>query len=450
MALTGLQIYKLLPKTNCGKCGFPTCLAFAMALAGKKTELAQCPDVSEEAKTALGEASSPPIRLVTIGAGDRKAELGNETVMFRHEQTFYHKPVFAMRVDDTLSPDDLQAKKEKLKKLSFDRVGMVFGVEMIALKNSSGNPVKFAGAAGILNDPEYPMILITSDPAAMEAALEKAGSNRPLIYAADESNWEKMCELAKKYSCPLVVKAKGLEALGALVEKVKGAGVADIILDSEPENLHEALRDQVQVRRLALKKNNRTYGYPTIAFCGGDDIEMQAARASAFIDKYAGVIVLDVDEPWQALSIITLRLNIYTDPQKPIQMEAKIYPVGQVTDESPVLVTTNFSLTYFTVAGEIEASKIPAYLVIVDTDGTSVLTAWAADKFNPETISKAMKQYGIEGMVKHRSVIIPGYVAVISGGLEEESGWKVDVGPKEAAGIPAYLKKVGPKVKAPA
>lgn len=443
MALTGLQIYKLLPRTNCGECGHPTCLAFAMALAAKKAELASCPKVSDEAKAALGEAAAPPIRLVTIGTGDDKLEVGNETVLFRHEQTFYHHPGLAIEVQDTAA--DLEGLVKEANALSFDRVGMILKVNLIALKHTNTDAGKYSEVAGkIASLSSLPLILMSENVDVMEAALKTTGSKKPLIYAATPENWEKMAALAKNYSCPLAIRASKIDDLPDLTEKLKGAGVNDLILDTGSRDLNAALVDQAQIRRLALKKTFRPLGFPTIAFAMNGDSEVEVLRAAAFICKYAGIIVLKVHEPWQILPLLTLQQNIYTDPQKPIQVEPKVYEVGAVTDSSPVLVTTNFSLSYFVVAGEIEASKIPAHLIVVDTDGTSVLTAWAADKFNAEKIAASIKKYGVEEKIKHKRIVIPGYVAVISGALEDESGWKVEVGPKEAAGIPAYLKSKGP------
>jgi acetyl-CoA decarbonylase/synthase complex subunit gamma len=124
-----------------------------------------------------------------------------------------------------------------------------------------------------------------------------------------------------------------------------------------------------------------------------------------------------------------------------VAVEPKLYTVGEAGPDAPVLVTTNFSLSYYSVEGEVEASRVPAYIVSVDTEGTSVLTAWASDKFNAESITKAIKKAEVETKVSHRKLIIPGFVAVLAAGVEDESGWSVQIGPKEASGIPSYLKK---------
>lgn len=442
MALTGLDIYKQLPKTNCGECGSPTCLAFAMQLAAKKTSLDKCPHVSEEGRAALEGASAPPIRLVTIGAGEKKVEIGNETVLFRHEETFYHETAIAVAVADNLSDDALEAKIEEIKKLHFERVGLNISINLVAIRDTEGNQERFAKVAErIEKETGLSLILISQNPEVMKAALQVCGERRPLIYAAGKDNYESMARLAKEYSCPLAVKAEGLEELAELTRKIASLGVVDLVLDSEARDLLKMISDLTQIRRLALKKSYRPLGYPTLAFASDNNPYQEAAKASVCVAKYAGIVVLEGTEPWQVLPLLTLRQNIYTDPQKPIQVEPKTYEVGNVTDQSPVLVTTNFSLTYFTVEGDIEASKVSSFVVVVDTEGTSVLTAWAAEKFTAESIASAMKSQGVEEKVSHRKLILPGFVAVLSGKLEEAlPGWEILVGPRESSGLPAYLK----------
>ena len=440
MALTGLDIYKLLPKTNCGDCGSPTCLAFAMKLASKQASLESCPYVSEEAKAALGSASQPPIRLVKIGAGEAEIELGNETVLFRHEETFYHQTALAIRVRE--KDPEIESRLDAIGKLCFTRVGEEICVDLLALEEESGKPEEYAAfVEHCRTRTRLGMILVSGSAACLKAALEKEKDHRPLICAATAENLDGYAELARAYSCPLVVRGKGPEETAELAVRAREKGVEDLVLDSSPTGLREALADQVCIRRQALKKQFRPLGYPTIAFTDpGADPFTQAMEGAALIAKYAAIVVTDLTRPEYILPLLTARQNIYTDPQKPIQVEPKIYRVGTPDRSSPLIVTTNFSLTYFTVEGEVEASRIPAYLLIVDTEGTSVLTAWAADKFNAETIAKALENSGIENELDHKTIILPGYVAVLSGKLEDESGWKVLVGPKEASGIPKFLK----------
>lgn len=448
MALSGLEIYKLLPKTNCKKCGSPTCLAFAMQLAAKKISLDKCPYVSDEAKARLSAAAAPPIRLVSLGRGEEEVKVGNETVLFRHEQTFHHPAGIGCIISDTLSPADLEAKLAAIEKLEFERVGQKIKVNLLAIKNDSKDKDKFKEAVEkVCHQTQKSLVLMSRDPEAMEKALSVVGDRRPLLHAADQENHVKMAELAKQKSLPLVVFAPDLEGLANLTQAVVGLGVEDIILDTGEKPLRKKLYDLTQIRRQALKKNFRPLGYPVLVDAGlqrrhGDGGFQNLAEGAIYLAKYAGLILFSNLSPEMTLPILTLRQDIYTDPQKPSQVEPKIYEIGQVTDKSPVIVTTNFSITYYTVAGEVEASKVPTFLIAANAEGMSVLTAWAAEKFTAESIARILKESDISKKVSLRQVIIPGYVAVLSGKLEEDSGWKVLVGPREASGIPAFLKSL--------
>ena len=440
MALTGLEIYKLLPKKNCGECGPPTCLAFAMSLAAGKESLEKCPYVSEQAKEALGSASAPPIKLVKIGAGEKVVELGDETVLFRHDKTFYHPTGIAFEVADNLSDAEIDAKIAELNSLSFDRVGLHYDVDMVAVKQT-GDAQRFAQVVQkVVAGCKLALVLLSEDVAAMTAALEVANGKNPLIYAATEQNYEAMTELAKKHNAPLAVKSENLSKLAELVEKITALGHKDLVLDSGNRETAQVLADLTQMRRAAIKKKFRPFGYPTIAFTTAENELEEAVQAQVYISKYASMVVIKSTAKGVVLPLLTWRQNLYTDPQKPIQVESRIYEIGNVTEDSPVYLTTNFSLTYFSVEGEVEGSKVPSYIIPIDTDGTSVLTAWAAGKFTAEKIAEVINSIGIADKVKHREVILPGYVAVLSGKLEEKSGWKVIVGPREAAGIPAFAK----------
>jgi len=435
MALSGLDIYKNLPKTNCKKCGFPTCLAFAMALAGKKASLDKCPDVSAAAKQLLESASLPPMATVTIGAGEKKLDIGGETVLFRHEKTFYHPTAIAISISD--NEQNIPAKIERIKKLNFDRVGMMVGINLIAIKNDSNDFLKFSAVVKEVSEKlELPLILISENPQAIEEAVKNISQKKPLIYCATEKNAEQMFNIAKKYNIPLCVYGKDIEGTALLSQKAISSGIKDIVLDCGCRDISKCIQDFTQIRRLALKKNFRPFGFPMIAFA--DNI----TDAATYITKYANILVVNTDSVEEILTLVTLRLNIYTDPQKPIMMEPKLYEIGKPDAQSPLLVTTNFSLTYFTVAPEIENSKISSWLLVCEAEGMSVLTAWAADKFNAEIIDFWMKKTDVAGKVSHKKIIIPGYVSVLSGKVEDTTGWQVLVGPKEASGIPKYLRTV--------
>jgi acetyl-CoA decarbonylase/synthase complex subunit gamma len=439
MALSAIEIYKLLPQTNCRDCGFPTCLAFAMQLAQKKTSLDKCPTASEEAKAALEGSSAPPINLVTIGAGERALKIGNETAMFRHEDAFHHPCGLAVTVPSDLDAAQLAKRAADLSALQFDRVGQSTGVDLLALQHVPGSDLA-AAAREVAANGSLPIVLMTDDPVAMAAAAAAIADKRPLLYAATSANLDDMAAIAKQHNLPLAVRSDGVANLADLAQRASEAGVTEIVLDSGARTPAEMLADLTAIRRAALLKKNRQVGHPTIVVAMGDSPLSKVVNASVAIAKYAGIVVVDFDDPALLLPLVTARLNIYTDPEKPIQVQAGIYEVGTPTEDSPVLVTTNFSLTYFTVEGDVSASKVPAWILVVDTKGTSVLTAWAAEDFTAETISKALATSGIADKVKHRTVILPGGVAVLSGKLEDQSGWTVVVGPRESAGIPAFLK----------
>ncbi len=445
MALTGIQIYKYLPKTNCKECGFPTCLAFAMKLAQKAVELSRCPYVTDEAKQALEAASRPPIRLVTISSNGRKIEVGNEVVMFRHEKTFYHPPGIVVRVKDSDPPDRIAQLVKETANYSVERVGLRLGLDGFAIENDSQDSAAFTKCVELVkSNADVPLVLMSKDPSAMSAALKAAGG-KPLIYAATKENCDKMVELALKHKCPLAVYEPGsLDELTEIVEQVTKAGVEDIVIDPGARGFAESLSVLTQVRRQALKKNFRPLGYPVITFPGEatTSIEEEALLAGQQVAKYAGIIVLDRFSPSIVYPLLTLRLNIYTDPQKPIQMAPGIYTIGAPKEDSPLCVTTNFSLTYFSIAGELESSGFPSWLLVCDTEGLSVLTSWAAGKFDAEKIAKTVKEFNVEKNISHRSIIIPGHVAVLRGELEDElPGWKIMVGPREAVDVGGYLKR---------
>ncbi|MBI4650496.1 acetyl-CoA decarbonylase/synthase complex subunit gamma [Candidatus Desantisbacteria bacterium] len=447
MALSGIQIFKYLPKTNCGKCKFPTCLAFAMKLAAKQASLDDCPDASNEAKEILGAASEPPIRLIKIGTGEDLYKVGEEAVMFRHEKTFYNPCGFSRMIKDTDSTDNIKLIISNLNDFVYERVGQHLKVDIIYIKNESGDKDKFVNTVKLVQAGiKRPLILDSSNIDNLKAALDICADKKPLIYAANEDNYETMTALAKEKGCSLVVTSiqGGLEALSVLTEKITGLGFKDIVLDPASKSLSSLVQELTQIRRAAIKKSFKPLGFPVIIFSGrySDGDRLLEANISAIgVSKYASIIVMNDTSREIMIPLFAMRQNIYTDPQKPMQVEEKIYKIGEANEDSPVLITTNFSLTYFIVAGEVENSKVPSWLVVANVEGLSVLTAWAAGKFTPEKITKLVKESGIESMVKHRKLIIPGYVAVLSGGIESKlPDWKIQVGPREASGIINFLK----------
>ncbi len=441
MALTGLEIYKLLPQTNCKECSYPTCLAFAMKLAAKQAELKACPYVTEEAKVKLEAASAPPIRLIEIGPANQRLQVGNETALFRHEKTFYHRPGLFLHLRDTDKPEDLKNKVAEADAYQVDYVGILLGLDGFAIEAASADGKTFAGAvAAVRAASQKPLILMAATPELAKAGVEAAGDARPLLYAATPDNWQAMAEVAKTAKVPLVARAPDLESLASLTENLAKAGLEDIVLDPGISGYKDSLEQLTIVRRLALRKNFRPLGYPIITFPGATGTD-ETLLAAEHIAKYAGFIVLETFDPASLYPLLVLRQNIYTDPQKPIQVQPGIYEINNPDTTSPVMVTTNFSITYFAVANEVEGSGWPAWLVVADAEGMSVLTAWAAGKFDAERIAKSIKTFGVDQKVGHKKVMIPGQVAVLSGELEEElPGWEIMVGPREAVDIGGYLK----------
>lgn len=443
MALSGVEIFKLLPKTNCKKCGHPTCLAFAMKLAQRQASLDLCPDVSEEAKKVLGEASAPPIRTVTFGVGNKSVKMGEETVLFRHEKKFVNPCAFAVEVKDTMNDGEIDRIVGDVLHSEIDRVGQKLRIDAILISNASNDPGRFESAvkAVAMKASDVPLILSTQNPSAAEASVKIVADKKPILFGADESNADAMANIAKTHKVALGVSAKGLDALSALTEKIKGLGVDDMVIDSGARSSKEILETNSLVRRAAIKKNFKALGYPVITFAQRDDRMLEALVTTLGVAKYSSIVVMSSIEKWKNLALFTLRQNIYTDPQVPMQVEQKIYKVGEPTPESPFMITTNFSLTYFIVSGEVENSKVPCRLAVMDSEGLSVLTAWAAGKFTASKIAQFIQESGIENEVKNKELIIPGYVAILSGAIEDKlPGWKVTVGPREANAIPAFLK----------
>jgi acetyl-CoA decarbonylase/synthase complex subunit gamma len=441
MALTGVQIFKLLPKTNCKKCGFPTCLAFAMKLAQGGAEISACPDVSDDAKATLGEASAPPIRSFALGTGDTAVKMGAETVMFRHEKKFVNPCAIAVNIKDT--DDNIAAVAEAVAGSEIDRVGQKLRVEAVSIECASGDSAKYEEAVKLVAEkaPAAALILTCKDAGVAEAAVKAVADRKPLINGATDENAEAMANLAKANGCPLVASADGLEALSALTEKIKGLGVEDIVLDSGAKKAKDIIEHNTQIRRAALKKSFKPLGYPVINNVIREDTIHETAIAAVAIAKYASIVVVSSADKWKNLALFTERQNIYTDPQVPMQVEQKIYEIGEPTADAPLMITTNFSLTYFIVSGEVENSKVPSRLAVMDCEGLSVLTAWAAGKFTAAKISTFILESGIGDQISTKELILPGQVAILSGALEDKlEGWKITVGPREANAIPTYLK----------
>lgn len=443
MALSGIQIYKMLPQTNCKDCGFPTCLAFAMKLAAKQVELAACPHVSEEAKAKLSAASQPPIRPLAVKADGHQVEAGNEIVLFRHEKKFFSKPGLFVRVYDTEAEDVIKARVAQVDAYSVEYVGMELELGGIAVQAHGGD---FAAAVRAVRAVSHLPVILLADVDQLKAGLAELNEDEiPLLYSANVKNWREMAALVKERKAVLAVEAHNIDTMVALTTRLMDEGIKDMVLAPSQRSLHETLIANTISRRMALKKNYRALGFPILSIPGDlPDPAQESIAAAQAITKYSNFVIIDHFSPEVAYALLVLRENIYTDPQKPIQVTPGLYEINNPSPEDPVLVTTNFSITYFAVANEVESSGESAWILVTDAEGMSVLTAWAAGKFDAERIAKDVKRFNVADKVNHnRIIVLPGHVAVLSGELEEElPEWEIKVGPREAVDLVAYLKQV--------
>ena len=441
MALKGLDIFKLTPKTNCKDCGSPTCMAFAMKVAQGALAIDKCPHMSEAALKSLGEATEPPMKLIKIGAGDAEHSLGGETVLFRHDKTFVSKTLYAVNINAANADQMIPA----ITKIDYERIGERMHIELINVEYS-GNKDAYLEAVQKALATGRTLILEVKDAVAAEAALEIAKDKKPVLNAADESNYQAMSELAVKYGVTLGVSGKNLDSLHDTVAAIEALGNKNLIIDAGSVSIKEAFANAVRIRRAALKDEDRTFGYPSIinaARLAPDNPDMQEALAALFTVKYGSIIIMGGMSYAQALPLFGLRQNIFTDPQKPMKVEPGIYPLNGADENAICATTVDFALTYFIVSGELERSGVPVNLLISDAGGYSVLTAWAAGKLSASSIARFIKENNIEEKIKNRNLIIPGKVAVLKGELEDNlPGWKVIVAPNEAVGAVKFLKEL--------
>ncbi|RUM87887.1 MAG: acetyl-CoA decarbonylase/synthase complex subunit gamma [Thermodesulfatator sp.] len=446
MGLTGIQIMQKLPKTNCGDCGFPTCLAFAMKVAAGQAEIDKCPHVDPAVKEEIAEASAPPIRTVILGSGEHQVKLGGETVLFRHEKRFENPTAIGVRVATDMGEEEVARRLTAFRNCRWERVGLQLEPQIVAIEETNGNKEAFLSLVKRVREelPEAILVLMSKDRGALAEACDLCGEHRPLLYAATLDNFKEMGELAKEKKAALAVKGENLGETARVSEELLKLGLKDLVLDTGARSVRELYEDQVIVRRAAIKKRFKPFGFPTITFPYryARDFLSEAILAGVLIPKYAGAVILSDFRPDVLFPLFVERMNIFTDPQKPLVVEEGIYPINGPDENSPVLITCNFALTYFIVSGEVEGSRVPSWLLIKDTEGLSVLTAWAAGKFGADTIAEFVKKCGIAEKVKHRKLVIPGYLAGIKGELEDElPDWEIVIGPREASGLPSFLKE---------
>jgi len=451
MGLTGIQILQKLPKKNCKECGFPTCMAFAMKVAAGQADIGACPYVDPAVKEEIAEASAPPVRVVKLGGGEHTCKLGGDSVLFRHEKRFESPPPIGTFISTEMDASEIERRVYLYKKLQWERVGLRLQPDVILIEDK-GDKNKFVELVKKVREeiPWVAIILKSEDVEALKSAVSVCGDFKPLLYGASAENFEGMINLAKEAKVPLTIRGKDISETAKLSEEALKNGLKEIVLDTGAKSVKELLEDLIIVRRAAVNKRFKPLGFPTIVFANryANSLLLEGMIASLVIPKYAGIILLSDLRGDILVNLLIERMNIYTDPQKPLTVEQGIYPVNGPDEYSPVIITCNFALTYFIVNGEVEGSRVPTWLLIKDTDGLSVLTAWAAGKFNPDNIAEFVKKCGIAEKVKHRKLVIPGYVAGIKGELEEElPDWEIVVGPREASGLPAFLKTLDKELK---
>jgi len=462
--LRPMDVYKYLPGTNCGKCGEANCMAFATKLIERQVSIEQCPEIFEakykDKLEAMREVLRAPVKDVTIGVGDRAVTVGGKVCVYRHELTWYHPTAIAIDVHDEMPEDELVKRVEQVENFVFERIGMQLKLDMVALRCVSGSPEKFAKAADIIGKKsKLPMILCTFNPDVMEEALIAVGDKRPLIYAANERNWKEYAKLASKYQCPLTVSAPGdLSMLKSLCRSLRKYGLDDLVLDPGTylvgEGFNETINMFTMLRMTAIEKEDKDLGYPLIAVPAAIWLSPKAKEdeastkmqesymACALMSRYADILVLHSFDIWVLLPILTWRQNLYTDPRVPLSVKPTIYEVKEPTEKSPLYVTCNSALTYFLIRNDVEAAG-GGWIVCVDTGGISLQSSVAGKRFTADMVAETLKETGALEKVKHKSVIIPGYAARISGELEDMlKDWKVFVGPRDSSAIPSFIEKV--------
>jgi acetyl-CoA decarbonylase/synthase, CODH/ACS complex subunit gamma len=453
MALKALDIFKLTPKKNCKDCGFPTCMAFCMKVASGAVEVSKCPHMSDDALGQLSAATAPLMKAVKVGNAESAYELGGETVLFRHEKTLVNRNRFAVKFCDHMSEEEINNKLENIKAVNYIRIGEEMKVEIAALKYN-GNKDAYLNLINKIKESKLDIayMLLCEDVEVAKESLELVKDTNPILYGANKDNYAQMVEIVKGDKIALGVKGDNLEDLYSTVENIQKLGYKELILDAGSKSIKDTFANAVQMRRISLKEQDRTFGYPSIIFANqlsNNDKMMEIALSSIFTVKYGSIVVLNDIDFARALPLFALRQNIYTDPQRPMRVEPKIYPINNPDENSPVLVTVDFALTYFIIAGEIERSKVPVWLAIPDAGGYSVLTAWAAGKFGGNSISKFIKESGVADMTKNRNLIIPGKVAVLKGDIEDNlPGWNVVIGTEESMELPKFLREMSLKAEA--
>ena len=470
-----IDVYKLLPRTNCKECGEKTCIAFAAKLVNREASVEECSPLLdkkyEEAYRKLWMLLKPPVKEISIGPQESAVKIGGEFVLYRHELAYINPTAIAIEVTDELPSYKLSKRVKEVEDYTYTYLDQELKLDLIAIRSSSNDPAKFKTAVEkVAQNTILPLVLCSFNPDVLKAGLAAIPDKRPLIYAATKDNWRAMAELALTYKCSLTVLAPNdLRLLRSMTKTIMEYGVENLVLDPG-SNLNTGLPDTVNnfiaLRWMACREGDELLGFPLI----GAPIRVWAERevmpevakwweasiASMLITQYADLLIMHTMDGWAMLPVMILRQNLYSDPREPTGVEPGLRVFGEPDENSPVLFTTNFTLTYFTVSADIQSSDISnkCYLLVIDTQGVGVQSAAArASKakggLTADMIAKTIKESGVEEKVKHRTLIIPGMVANLSQEIEKLAGWKVLIGPSSSAEIPQFIKDNWYKEKQP-
>jgi acetyl-CoA decarbonylase/synthase complex subunit gamma len=462
-----LNLYKQLPQTNCEKCGEKTCMAFASGLIERTKKVEECPPLVEEKKYAkkletLRSIVAPELKLVYVGTGEKQIKVGGEDIMYRHQMTFFNKSPFAYDVSDAMDDAKLVERVKKITDWKKFYIGNWERVEMIAVRSVTDDPAKFAACVKkVMENSNYPLILCSFNPAVLKAGLEVAAKARPLIYAATKDNWKEVAKLAHDYNVPVTLSVPfDLDGLKSLAVTFASMGLTDLILDpgTAPNGkmLQQTLQNFIQLRRAAVAEAQRDFAYPVMAlpitaWMTSDDpvraAYWESVLTAAFVIRGGAIMIKHSMEPHSVMPDMHLRFNIYTDPRKPVQVKPGLYKVGNPGPESPVFITTNFALTYYTVESDVASNAIDAYILSINTDGIGVQASVAGGQLNATKIkdSFAETDFKFEGQ-KYPAIVLPGMAARFSGELEDLFGGKVKimVGPEDSGRIVGWMKDFWP------
>lgn len=450
-----MDIYRLLPKTNCAKCGEASCMAYATRLSEKETDLSSCTQMTEKEMEKLQDILAPAVREVIIGTGGKAITIGGDEVLYRYELTYYNPTSIMVDVTDEMDEDEFNEKIKKIENFEFERTGEKLTLNGIAIRNKSGNIAQFVNAVKRLEHSSLPLVLCSFEPDAIKAALEVVGDKRPLIYGATENNLGSMAALALEYDCPITLFVPhDLEKMKELSWALRSEGVKDIVLDPGTfvkGGTGDTLDEFVMIRRLAVERKDPDFrfpimGVPAIYWIIGKENDVvkgirESVTAAKLMNSYADILIVHGTEMWELIPVLTLRQSLYTDPRKPQAVEAGLYEFGEVNNDSPVILTTNFALTYYTVEGDLKSGKANCYLLVLDTGGRAVDVSVAGNQFNGKAVAELISEAGIEDKVNHKKMIIPGLGAPVSGEIEDNTGWEVMVGPRDSSAIADFLKE---------